>query len=113
MEKNLLDLLDQLRSIAQLGLNYSKDPFDRERYTRLMHLAAEQYSTITGLTTETISERFARELGYITPKIGVQGALFDDSDMGKILLEKRVDDALWGMPAGWVEVGEGPAAAIV
>jgi 8-oxo-dGTP pyrophosphatase MutT (NUDIX family) len=111
MEKNLLDLLDQLRSIAQLGLNYSKDPYDRERYHRLMDLAAGQYSAITGLTTETIRDRFARELGYITPKIGVQGALFDET--GRILLEQRVDDALWGLPSGWVEVGEGPATAIV
>ena len=111
MEKNLLDLLDQLRSIAQLGLNYSKDPYDLERYHRLMDLAAGQYSAITGLTTETIRDRFARELGYITPKIGVQGALFDET--GKILLEQRVDDALWGLPSGWVEVGEGPATAIV
>jgi 8-oxo-dGTP pyrophosphatase MutT (NUDIX family) len=111
MEKNLLDLLDQLRSIAQLGLNYSKDPYDRERYHRLMDLAAGQYSAITGLTTETIRGRFACELGYITPKIGVQGALFDET--GKILLEQRVDDALWGLPSGWVEVGEGPATAIV
>jgi len=111
MEKNLLDLLDQLRSIAQLGLNYSKDPYDRERYHRLMDLAAGQYSAITGLTTEAIRDRFARELGYITPKIGVQGALFDET--GKILVEQRVDDALWGLPSGWVEVGEGPAAAIV
>jgi 8-oxo-dGTP pyrophosphatase MutT (NUDIX family) len=111
MEKNLLDLLDQLRSIAQFGLNYSKDPYDRERYHRLMDLAAGQYSAITGLTTETIRDRFARELGYITPKIGVQGALFDET--GKILLEQRVDDALWGLPSGWVEVGEGPATAIV
>ncbi len=30
MTKNYLDLLDELRAIAQLGINYSKDPFDLE-----------------------------------------------------------------------------------
>jgi 8-oxo-dGTP pyrophosphatase MutT (NUDIX family) len=40
----------------------------------------------------------------------VQGALFNAE--GKILLEQRVDDALWGLPAGWVEAGERPETAI-
>jgi 8-oxo-dGTP pyrophosphatase MutT (NUDIX family) len=106
-----LDLLDQLRSIAQLGLNYSKDPFDLERYHRLMALACAEYSELTGLEPDAIRERFSCELGYITPKLGVQGALFDTG--GKLLLEQRKDDALWGLPSGWVEVGEGPEAALV
>jgi hypothetical protein len=39
MQMDFLGLLVQLRSIAQLGLNYSKDPYDLERYHRLMDLA--------------------------------------------------------------------------
>jgi ADP-ribose pyrophosphatase YjhB (NUDIX family) len=111
MQKNYLDLLDQLRSIAQLGLNYSKDPYDLERYHRLMALACAEYSELTGLEPDSIRERFSRELGYITPKLGVQGALFDAE--GKLLLEQRKDDSLWGLPSGWVEAGEGPETALV
>jgi ADP-ribose pyrophosphatase YjhB (NUDIX family) len=111
MAKHYLDLLDEIRAIAQLGLNYSKDPYDRERYERLMNLASGRYSEMTGLPADIIRERFARELGYITPKIGVQGALFDEED--RILLEKRKDDGLWGLPAGWVESGEAPEQALV
>lgn len=110
MKKNYLDLLDQLRSIAQLGINYSKDPYDLERYHRLMGLACSEYSEVTGLEPASIRERFSRELGYITPKLGVQGALFDAD--GKLLLEQRKDDALWGLPSGWVEAGEGPETAL-
>jgi 8-oxo-dGTP pyrophosphatase MutT (NUDIX family) len=121
IQPNLLDLLDELRAIAQLGINYSKDPYDLGRYNRLLELAATEYASITGwspavqpsagLSPETIRQRFTRELGYITPKIGVQGALFDAD--GKILLEQRIDDALWGLPAGWIEVGERPETALV
>lgn len=111
MTKHYLDLLDEIRAIAQLGLNYSRDPYDRERYERLMKLASQQYSEMTGLPAGVIRERFARELGYITPKIGVQGALFDSAD--RILLEQRKDDGLWGLPAGWVETGEGPEQALI
>lgn len=77
MKKNYLDLLDQLRAIARLGINYSKDPYDLERYNRLMDLACGEYAELTGLEPAAIRERFSRELGYITAKLGVQGALFD------------------------------------
>ncbi len=108
--KNQLDLLDELRSIAQLGINYAKDPFDLERYRRLLQIAADSYSEITGLPSEEIKARFSKELGYITPKIGVNGALFNSE--GKILLEQRSDDGLRGIPSGWVDVGEGPETAL-
>jgi len=35
-QKNYLDMLDELRAIAQLGINYTKDPFELERYNRLL-----------------------------------------------------------------------------
>ena len=49
MKKNYLDLLDAVRQIAQLGLNYSKDPYDLERYRRLMELAAGAYTPSPGM----------------------------------------------------------------
>jgi ADP-ribose pyrophosphatase YjhB (NUDIX family) len=111
MKKGMLDLLDEITAIAQLGINYSKDPYDLGRYNRLLELAAGEYAGFTDFPADSIRQRFTRELGYITPKVGVQGALFDAE--GKILLEQRVDDALWGLPAGWVEAGERPETAIV
>jgi len=108
---NNLDLLDEIRAIAQLGLNYSKDPYDLERYHRLLTLASAEYSVITGLQPDEIKERFSQELGYITPKVGVQGVLINEA--GKLLLELRKDDNLWGLPSGWVEVGETPEEAII
>lgn len=134
MIKNELDLFDELRAIAQLGLNYAKDPFDLERYHRLMDIVAQFYAPVSGLEPGLIKSRFARELGYITPKIGVQGVLFEpggrahpdggastdggaDVDKaecaGRILLEKRKDDGCWGLPSGWVETGERPDRALV
>ena len=110
MKKNELDFLDELRSIAQLGLNYSKNHYDIENYKRILELAANGYEAFTGFPSEQIKERFTKELGYITPKIGVNGLLVDEE--GKMLLEHRSDDLLWGIPGGWVDVGEGPEDAI-
>ena len=44
---DIFSLLDGVRAIAQNGLFYAKDPFDRERYERLMGLATQTYAVAT------------------------------------------------------------------
>jgi ADP-ribose pyrophosphatase YjhB (NUDIX family) len=99
---NLLALLEELRSIAHLGLNYAENPYDRERYERLMRLATEGYAEITSVPQPELNALFRQELGYITPKVGTTAAIFNDQ--GQILLIKRSDNGCWGMPAGFCEV---------
>ncbi len=103
---NILGLLDEIRAIAQLGLNYNNTPYDRERYERLLHIAAAEYSEISGLDDETIIARFRQELGYITPKTGTSGAIFNDD--GHVLLVKRSDNGRWCLPGGYAEVNMSP-----
>lgn len=92
--KNVLDLLDEIRSIAQLGLYYTKDSYDIDRYNRLLNIATAKYAELTDLPSLEIKHRFSLELGYITPKLGVQGVLINE--YGQILLEKRKDDLALG-----------------
>ncbi|MBR3972521.1 MAG: NUDIX hydrolase [Oscillospiraceae bacterium] len=90
----------ELQSLAQAGLNYGKDVFDRERYTRVREIAAEIMSCMTDIPTETVKDLFCNETGYQTPKIDTRAAIFKD---GKILLvcEK---DGKWSLPGGWCDV---------
>ena len=74
-------------------------------------LASQEYSDRTGIPSATVRERFDRELGYLTAKVGVDGALFDDND--RVLLVKRVDDGKWGLIAGFIEPSETPEQTIV
>ena len=108
--KKILSLLDELRSIAQIGLNYSKDNYDRERYERLLELASHQYEKLSSIPASEIEKRFRKELGYITPKVGVSASIFDDK--GHQLLVKRTDDFSWCLPCGWAEVGETPEESL-
>lgn len=103
---NIAALLDELRSIAQLGLNYAQDPYDRERYERLLRLAVTEYAAITGLSENEISERFRQELRYVTPKVGCAACIFNEG--GEILLVKRSDNGRWGLPGGFCEVNQTP-----
>jgi ADP-ribose pyrophosphatase YjhB (NUDIX family) len=110
MKKNYIDLLENIYALAQTGIRYTKNPFDMERYQKLLDIATQEYSEFTGLETEVLKERFNKDLGYATPKVGVNGILFDEH--GRLLVEHRSDDFLWGLPGGWVDVGEDPETAM-
>lgn len=107
---NLLELLDELRAIAQLGITYATNDYDRTRYQRLLELAAGQYAEITGLDAPHILERFRQDIGYITPKLGVAAIILNDQN--HILLVRRSDNGTWGLPGGWCEANESPAESI-
>lgn len=90
--ENKLSLLDHIRSISQLGLRYANNPYDIERYEKLLELACKEYSEISDIKQSEIIEKFKSELGHITPKVGVNGVIF--SADGKMLLERRADERL-------------------
>ncbi len=100
-----------MRAVAQTGLHYATDPFDRERYERLLAVATAEYAERTGLADAEVRARFARDVGYVTAKVGADAAVFDDHD--RILLVRRVDDGRWGLIAGWVDTNESPEEAVV
>ena len=107
---DLLTLLEELQSIARTGLNYSTDPYARAHYTRLLEIAATQYSRALDLPPDEVRARLQGELGSITPKVGADAAIFDGE--GRILLVQRSDDRRWGLPAGWVDPNEAPANTV-
>lgn len=90
----------ELQSLAQAGLHYGKDPFDRERYERIRSIAAEMVSCQAEIPLETARDLFCCETGYQTPKLDTRAAVFQD---GKILLV-RENDGRWSLPGGWVDV---------
>ena len=108
---DIFSLLDELQTIARNGLAYATNPYDLERYQRLLELATGQYARLLDLPPAEVRKRFAAELGYITPKVGAEAAVFDRA--GNILLVRRSDDGQWCLPCGWVEPNESPAEAAV
>ncbi len=109
MKPDLLSLLDELQTIARNGLHHATGPYDRERYERLLELAVAYYGMALDLPPADARARLAVELGYITPKVGADAAIFDGE--GRILLMRRADDRRWCLPSGWVEPNESPAEA--
>lgn len=110
MESRWLVWVRRLQAIAQNGLLFSQDPFDRERYEQVRSVAAEVLASYTEMDTALIRPLFRAEQGYATPKIDVRGAVFHDN---RVLLVREQSDGLWTLPGGWADVGESPAEAVV
>ena len=108
---DVIALLDQVRALAQTGLHYATDPFDRDRYEQLLALAAGEYSDRAGIDEAEVRARFAKDLGYVTAKVGADAAIFDEHD--RVLLVRRVDDNRWGLIAGWCDANETPERTVV
>ena len=105
MEDRIIRWASELQSMAQAGLYYSENPFDRERYQRIREIAAEMLAERTGLPLEKVTDLFCGGVGYQTPKVDTRGAVFQD---GRILLV-RERDGRWAIPEGWCEYNLSPA----
>ena len=102
----------ELQAIAQTGLTFTSDPYDRERYEQLRALAARMMEAHTGTPAPWIAHLFTGEVGYATPKIDVRGAAFDEA--GRILMVREVlDEGRWTLPGGWADVNLTPAENVV
>ncbi len=77
----------------------------------MLALAAGEYADRAGLDVAEVRERFAKDLGYVTAKVGADAAIFDEHD--RVLLVRRVDDDKWGLIAGWVDGTETPEQTVV
>lgn len=99
-KKMWVDMIVELQSLAQAGLTYGKDAYDKERYERIREISAEMMSHIADIPLEKVKELFCNEIGYQTPKIDTRAAIFKDD---KILLVQE-KNGTWSLPGGWCDV---------
>ncbi|OUO71449.1 NUDIX hydrolase N-terminal domain-containing protein [Thomasclavelia spiroformis] len=92
----------EIQSLSQIGLTYTKDVYDRERYQRLREISAEMLAKKTELSIEKVKDLFCNETGYQTPKIDTRAVIFRDN---KILLVHE-NNGTWSLPGGWCDVLE-------
>jgi len=92
----------KLQSIAQAGLAYTTNDFDKERFNQIRDIAVEIIAECTDLDIEKVKDIFANEKGYQTPKVDVRSIVFKDE---KILLVKEKLTKKWCLPGGWADCG--------
>lgn len=96
----------KIQAIAQIGLTYAENDYDRQRYAELHALAEEIFGAHTGAAPAQVAAWFAAQPGYATPKVDVRTACFRQ---GQVLLVREKSDGRWCLPGGWADVGDAPA----
>jgi ADP-ribose pyrophosphatase YjhB (NUDIX family) len=109
-EPQWLRVARELRAIAQTGLTFTTDRFDRQRYERVRELAASMLAQGSGEQFEVIIEILREGWGYATPKVDVRGAAFVD---GRVLMVREISDGHWTLPGGWADVNQSAAECVV
>lgn len=97
----------RLQSIAQAGLTFNRDPYDRERYEMVAELASELIAAQTQQPREHVAALLG-DSGYLTPKIDVRGAVFDRQHR-LLFVREAADGGRWTLPGGWADVNLSPA----
>ncbi len=111
MRRDLIAIADEIRALATTGLHYTEGPFDRERYDKLLRLAARIAAHGAGDEPPALERLFrSADEGYVTPKLDVRLALFRGDD---VLLVRERMDGRWSLPGGFVDVGDSPSEAAV
>lgn len=107
---DIAKIIIELQAIAQIGLTYSKDAFDSERFNRIGELATEMATFSSSKNYDEVKEIFSSDTGYKTPKVEVRGAAFKQD---KILLVKETSDGLWALPGGACDVNYSASENII
>lgn len=109
MNDKLLEWAVKIQSIAQAGLTYGRDVYDKERYEELRLIAAQMLSERTEIPVAKIQNLFCNEEGYQTPKIDTRAAIIKD---GKILMVHE-NNGTWSLPGGWCDVDQSVASNVI
>lgn len=99
-----LDWARRLQAIAQNGLHFSTNAYDRDRFEQVRGIAAEMLAA--HVDPEEVIAAFTLETGYATPKVDTRAVVVRD---GRLLLAREASDGLWSLPGGWADPGASPS----
>lgn len=103
-EETILDIAKRIKSIADIGLLYAKDGFDRERYHELKAIGEKLITGELNLTPEVAASVFADTTDYPTPKVDIRAMVLNDKQ--EILMVQEKADHCWSLPGGWADIGK-------
>ena len=109
--KQWLMWISEIQALAQSGLTYTENPFDRGRYKRLTELTAEMAAEVTLTPLELVKPLFTLpQKSYATPILDVRSFVLKDD---KILMVKERVDGKWTLPGGFADVNESPSVSVI
>lgn len=101
--------LEEVLSVAQNGLTFSKNEYDIARFHSLRESTVRLLSCGIQGNRERIRAWVALDSNYATPKIDVRGIVLEGD---RVLLVREASDDQWTLPGGWCDVGESVGDAV-
>jgi ADP-ribose pyrophosphatase YjhB (NUDIX family) len=110
MNNQSLDEIKRLISIADIGLLYALNEYDRERYSELREISMGLLSKAAGHEVGLLKETFPIVKDYPTAKVDIRGLVLSADK--KILMIKESADGKWSLPGGWADIGYSPSETV-
>ena len=107
----ILNLSKRINALAEIGLTYSDNPYDTERYEELRNISRQMMSGVSGQPIKTIEGLFRNEHEYKTPQVDIRAVVFNGQ--GHLLMVREKADGKWSLPGGWADVGFSPSEIAV
>lgn len=110
IKHNQLELIKRIKSISDIGLIYTQNEYDRERYEELRLISLKLLGIVSDEPFSALNDFFMPNKDYPTPKVDIRGLVLNKAK--EILLVKEKLDGKWSLPGGWGDVGFSPSEVI-
>ena len=104
---NLLEEIKRINAIADVGLLYASNGYEKERYTELREVAVRMLREVSSQPIEELRLLFPSPSDYPTAKVDIRALVIDAEK--RILMVQESADGKWSLPGGWAEIGYSPA----
>jgi ADP-ribose pyrophosphatase YjhB (NUDIX family) len=111
MTRDIFEQFKRLKAIADTGLLYATNSYDRERYQELLALSVRLLGDAAGLALNNNTLNVLPTVDYPTAKVDIRGMILSADK--KILLVRESLDNKWSLPGGWADIGFSPKEAII
>lgn len=108
---DFLNEIKRLKAIADTGLLYAKNEYDKERYSELQEISFKLLNTFSSVSMQELEFMLPPAKDYPTAKVDIRGLVISGDN--KILLVKESVDGKWSLPGGWADIGYSPQETIV
>ena len=110
LNNELLNEINKLISLSNIGLLYCNNEYDKERYEEIRHISLRLLSELSSHDISLLKDAFPIAKDYPTAKVDIRGMLV--SPEGKILFVQESIDGKWALPGGWADIGHSPKEVI-
>ncbi len=110
-DQKTLNLVKRLKLLADTGLVYATNDFERERHEEIRSISMQLMSELSGQKFERLEDFFMPADDYPTPKVDTRAFILNEQN--EVLLVKEQIDGKWSLPGGWADIGYTPQEVII